>query len=423
MNMNNTKSRLKTDLCILGGGIAGLWLANLAKSQGFDLLLFDTQPLGTGQTIASQGMIHGGMKYTLAGSLTGASEAIAEMPSYWRECLCGDGPVPLRDTRILSDHFFLWSSDSLASKLGTFFASKITRGRVTPLDSDKRPAALRHADFSGSLYRLDDLVLDVPSLLSNLAHNLDGRCFLLDEDFQFTQDASGNYSLQTSSHEIQAQYFVLTAGEHNQTLLNQLAIQKPRQQLRPLQQVMMKHAYPFDFFGHCIGTESTPRLTISSHRLPAGEHIWYLGGSLAEKGAHMPEEDLIQLARTELRDIFSWLNFDNAEFSTLKVNRAEAEQPGFIRPDQAFAERLHNTNIVLGWPTKLTLAPNMANQMMSILNSQNCHPTYINARQDLQNFQAASIAKTPWEIAFPPAVPIEVSLARRFPEADDEENY
>lgn len=418
MNMNHTKTRLKTDICILGGGIAGLWLANLAKSRGFDLLLFDTQPLGSGQTIASQGMIHGGMKYTLAGSLTGASEAIAEMPAYWRDCLCGDGPVSLRDTRILSDHFFLWSSDSLASKLGTFFASKITRGRITPLNNDNRPAVLRHVDFSGSLYRLDDVVLDVPSLISNLAHNLQGRCFELDK-YNFQRNESGNYFLQTDDLEIHAQYFVLATGEQNQILLNELNVDNPKQQLRPLQQVMVKHHYPYEFFGHCIGTEATPRLTISSHRLPAGDRIWYLGGSLAEKGAQMSEEDLIQLARSELRDIFSWLNFDNAEFATLKVNRAEAQQPGMIRPDQAFTEKLSDSNLIIGWPTKLTLAPNMATQIMSMLDEKKCQPMFANEKQELQNLKPASIAKTPWEIAFPPATPIEVSLASRFPEADE----
>ncbi len=413
--MSHTRTLIQTDICILGGGVAGLWLANLAKSQGFDLLVFDTQALGSGQTIASQGMIHGGMKYTLAGNLTGASEAIAEMPAYWRACLCGDGPVPLRDTRILSDHFFLWSSNSLASRLGTFFASKITRGRVTPVEDDRRPALLRQADFSGSLYRLDDIVLDVPSLLANLAHNLNGRCFLLDQDYQLQQE-NGRYRLLTKDHEIQANYFVLTAGENNQPLLDQLGIEQPQQQLRPLQQVMMKHAYHHEFFGHCIGTETTPRLTISSHRLPAGERVWYLGGSLAEKGAQMESDELIELARQELRDLFPWLNFDHAEFATIKLQRAEARQPGFVRPDQAFAELLDQTNLLIGWPTKLTLAPNMGEQMMAQLKAKNLQPEFHNNADQLAGLTPAPIAKTPWEIAFPPAIPVEDALAKRFVE-------
>jgi glycine/D-amino acid oxidase-like deaminating enzyme len=403
---------IKTDICVLGGGIAGLWFANLAKTRGFDLLLLDKIALGSGQTIASQGMIHGGMKYTLSGALTGASEAIAEMPAYWRSCLCGEGELSLRDTRIASDHFFLWSGETISSKLTTFFASKLLQGRVTAVDAERRPAVLRHRDFTGSLYRLDDLVLDVPSLIANLAHNLDGRCFLL-PDYQLHKRDNA-YVLQSGELEIHAQEFVLTAGESNQSLLDHLSISKPAQQIRPLQQVMVKHSHPYDFFGHCVGTDTTPRLTISSHRLPGGEHIWYLGGSLAEKGAQMSATDVIELAKAELNDLIPWLNLSNAEWASVKINRAEARQPGLIRPDNAFAESIANTNISIGWPTKLTLAPNMANQLLSLLTAKQLKPLFTNKKSDLQSLTPAPIAKTPWELAFPPAEPVEESLARRF---------
>jgi FAD dependent oxidoreductase len=419
MSQSPATNSLKTDLCILGGGVAGLWLANLAKARGLDVLLLTNQPLGSGQTIASQGMIHGGMKYTLAGTLTGASEAIAEMPTYWRNCLCGEGDISLRDTRVLSDHFFLWSGESVASRLTTFFASKVTRGRVTPVADDRRPAFLRHQDFTGSLYRLDDLVLDVPSLIANLTHNLDGRCFLID-DYQLQKTTDAIYTLRSDSLEIQAQQFVLCGGEGNQDLLNQLGFTKPEQQLRPLQQVMIKHQYPFDFFGHCVGMDSTPRLTISSHRLPAGERIWYLGGSLAEKGAQMESDELIALAKLELTELIPWINFEKAGWATLKINRAEPKQPGLIRPDNAFAEALPDSNICIGWPTKLTLAPNMANQILSLLEAKELKPLIKNRKADLHSLTPATIAKTPWEIAFPPAIPAEESLAKRFIENDED---
>ncbi len=410
---------LKTDLCILGGGIAGLWLANLAKAKGLDVLLLDNHALGSGQTIASQGMIHGGMKYTLTGALTGASETIADMPAYWRKCLCGEGDISLRDTRILSDHFFLWSGESVASKLSTFFASKITRGRVTPVADDRRPAFLRHQDFTGSLYRLDDLVLDVPSLIANLAHNLDGRCFLIG-DYQLQKTTDDTYYLHTESLTIHAQQFAFCAGETNQHLLHQLGMTTPQQQVRPLQQVMIKHSYPFDFFGHCVGMDTTPRLTISTHRLPTGESVWYLGGSLAEKGASLSAEELIELAKCELTELIPWINFEKASWATLNINRAEPKQPGLIRPDNAFAEALPNTNICIGWPTKLTLAPNMANQIWSLLEARRLSPLFKNRRADLQSLTPATIAKTPWEIAFPPMIPIEERLAKQFIENDDD---
>ncbi|HCC44093.1 MAG TPA: FAD-binding oxidoreductase, partial [Gammaproteobacteria bacterium] len=53
----------KIDIAILGGGIAGLWLLNLLVSRGYSVVLLEKEALGAGQTIASQGMIHGGVKY------------------------------------------------------------------------------------------------------------------------------------------------------------------------------------------------------------------------------------------------------------------------------------------------------------------------------------------------------------------------
>jgi len=58
---------LELDVAIFGGGVAGLWtLARLIK-QGFNAHLFECNQLGAGQSIASQGIIHGGTKYALTG--------------------------------------------------------------------------------------------------------------------------------------------------------------------------------------------------------------------------------------------------------------------------------------------------------------------------------------------------------------------
>lgn len=425
--MSQAPLSIHLDLAIIGGGVAGLWLANRAKRAGFNIALFEAKALGSDQTLASQGMIHGGMKYTLAGALTGASEAIAEMPKHWRACLCGEGDVDLRHTRILSDHFFMWSGDDLGSKLTSFLASKITRGRVEPVHPDRRPPLLRNKDFAGSLYRLEDLVIDVPSLVANLAHNIEGQCFQIDwSHAQLHKTAAGKVSLIIDTPEqlleIHAQRFIFTAGQGNAELLQQLGLESPAMQLRPLQQVMVKHHHPFDFYGHCLGRESTPRLTISSHRLPDGTHVWYLGGSLAEKGAGMAPEELIEQAKQELAELIPWVNLAGADWATLPIARAEPMQPGLIRPDNAFIAPADGAaNLLVGWPTKLTLAPNLANQALALLADAGITPSAstINLHTYLPY---ASLAKTPWELAFPPAMSAEELLALRFREPDDEED-
>ena len=99
--------RYSTDIVIFGGGIAGLWLLNSLREAGYQAILFERHTIGGGQTLASQGIIHGGLKYALQGSLTGAAQAIAAMPERWRQCLAGEGDMDLRGTRVLCEHYYM----------------------------------------------------------------------------------------------------------------------------------------------------------------------------------------------------------------------------------------------------------------------------------------------------------------------------
>lgn len=397
------------DVAIIGGGVAGLWLANRLHQDGYQIALFEKYALGGGQTMASQGMIHGGMKYTLAGALSGASEAIADMPQHWRQCLCGDGDVDLSSTRILSDHFYLWSGENVTSRLTGFFASKLIRGRVDAVADDRRPSLLRHPDFRGTLYKIGDMVLDVPSLVTNLARPLEHHLFQYPEETLFHTTANGTLEMTTSTAQgnvcIRARRFVFTAGEGNEALMQSLQIATPAMQRRPLQQVLVKHRHLHRFYGHCLGTGSTPRLTISSHSTADGKMVWYLGGQLAEEGATQSAETVIATAREELSALMPWLDFSEAEWATLHVNRAEPQQQGLARPDNAFACRTDvAANVIVGWPTKLTLAPNFGNQVLALLKDDGIFPTGTNStafRQLSNLLPAPAVGQAPWDTLFP----------------------
>ena len=134
-------------------------------------------------------------------------------------------------------------------------------------------------------------------------------------------------------------------------------------QLRPLQQVLVKHDYPIDLYGHCIGAQASasPRLTVSTHPCADGKRVWYLGGDLATEGVDKSPDALIDDARKELKTIFPWLDFSKAQWRTLWINRAEPAQAQLIKPDNAFAEAAPgNSNVIIAWPTKRTLAPDLA---------------------------------------------------------------
>ncbi len=395
MPTNTPNAHIDLDIAVIGGGVAGLWLLDRLRTTGYDAALLTQAPLGSEQTLASQGMIHGGVKYTLAGTLSGASEAIADMPEYWRACLNGEGDVDLRETRVLSDHFYMWSTSTLG-KLTGFFASRALRGRVEKVAADQRPPLFQNPAFKGTLYKLVDMVLDVPSLLANLNRNNAEQVFALPASYHWRKNGTSAELVLNGGTVIRARRFVFTAGRGNQALLNSLDISQPEQQLRPLKQLVVRHRHPYAFYGHCLGADTTPRLTISSHPSNDSSMVWYLGGSLAQEGANLPDDELIARGRKELEQLFPWLDFSDAQFSTVFIERAEPKQPGLVRPDQAFAEPAGGLdNVIVAWPTKLTLTPHMAQQVLAQLGA----PIDTNAglAQLADRLNAPDVAALPWE--------------------------
>lgn len=402
---NTVRQTITCDVAIIGGGIAGLWLLNRLVNDGYNALLFEQTALGGEQTVASQGMIHGGIKYTLSGTLSGASEAIADMPAHWQACMEGKGNVDLTGATTLSDHFYMWSSASALSRMTTFLASKATRGRVNKVSRKDRPSVFQHGAFNGSLYKLVDMVLDVPSVVKTLADNCRERLFHIDwnkaqwhhlPDKKVTLD----FTYDGHVHRLKAGQFVLTAGQGNESLLKELGIESPQMQRRPLQQVMVKHTYPHRFYGHCLGAETTPRLTISSHPCDDGTQVWYLGGSLAEKGADLSSEEVITNAKNELEELMPWVDLSKARWATLPVDRAEPKQRNFARPDKAFASVAEECpNMIVAWPTKLTLSPNLADEVIELLHQHSQLPSRGDA-PELAFLDRPPLAPTPWDAAF-----------------------
>ena len=307
---------VQVDIAIIGGGIAGLWTLNQLRNRGYNAVLFEQEALGSYQTVGSQGMIHGGIKYALSGALSGSSEAISAMPGIWRDCLAGRGKVDLRGCEVLSEDFYLWSHASLTSRVSSFFASKMLRGRVEKLSRKDYPAPLQSPRFNGQAFRLVDLVLDVPSLVSTLADNHPDAIFTIDWDRASLERDGRKGVIRGDGWELQAQQFILTAGAGNEELVSALGGTEPAMQRRPLQQVLMKHQYPAPFYGHCTGASASPRLTISSHRGQDGAPVWYLGGDLATEGVDAEPAQLIAKAKKEIKFIetkpespeASWLN-------------------------------------------------------------------------------------------------------------------
>lgn len=392
---------LQTDIAIIGGGVAGLWTLNQLRNIGYSALLFENSALGSGQTIGSQGMIHGGIKYALAGALGSDAEKISAMPAVWRSCLAGNGKVDLRGCQVLSEDFYLWSSTSLQGRLGTFLASKLLRGKVEKLAAGDYPVPLQAAGFKGQVYRLNDLVLDVPSLLATLAARHREAIFSIDWQAASLRSENGRASLVLPHCTVAPERLLLTAGAGNEALIANLGGSAPAMQRRPLQQVLVKHEYGENFFAHCMGGRPSPRLTISSHRTRDGDPIWYLGGDLATYNNADEPEHLIGKAQDELARLLPWLDLGRTQWRTLQLDRAEPRQSSLQRPDSAFVGKvdgLHNT--LAAWPTKLTLSPDLGETIERHLLAEQVLPRHQPQLAPLQSLGQPAIAESYWDTLF-----------------------
>lgn len=389
----------KLDALVIGGGIAGLWTLNRLVRQGFDAVLFERNALGSGQTVLSQGIIHGGAKYTLQGALSGAANAIADMPARWRRCLAGDGELDLSDTRVLSPAHFFWTAGGLSDRMTAFFASKAMRGRTRRVAGDDRPAIFRNPSFQGQVYRLDELVLDVPSLLRNLAAPVADRLFRVDplqEVVSPVTDAEGRLSLEIPAYglRLRPRFVVMTAGEGYPALATHFRLHGPAMQLRPLHMAMVSHDHAPDLYAHCIGTSSRPLLTVTTHPGDGRRKTWYLGGDLAESSNDLNSQGLIEKARKSLSDLLPWVKLENPVWKTVRVNRAEPSQPDRRRPDASFVQA-HGPYLV-AWPTKLALAPDLAEQIIGHLDRPTAGGTTASAALAAR-LPLACVADSIWE--------------------------
>lgn len=389
-------SAISTDVLIVGAGVAGLWLNARLRRLGYSTVLVERASLGGEQTIKSQGIIHGGTKYALHGALTGASEAIADMPRRWREALAGNGELDLGKTRLLSEAHYLWSPGTLAGNLTSFFASKAVRGRVDQVKGEQLPPALQDRAFKGKVYRLAELVIDVPSLLANLAE-LAGDSLLAGERVEPLREGDELLGLRVDGREIRAQRIVLSAGAGTEGLLHALGLEQPAMQRRPLHMVMAKGPNLKPLYAHCLGGGPKPRVTVTTHPARDGQWVWYLGGDLAEAdGVAREPAAQIAAAQKEIASLLPWVDQSQVRWATLRVDRAEPAQSGLVRPDNAFLTQ--QQRLLVGWPTKLALAPDFADRVLASLEHDDIRPA---AQPDLAELPRPALGVPAWEQLLP----------------------
>lgn len=379
----------RVDVGIAGGGIAGLWLLNLLSNKGYSVVLFEQEALGCGQTLTSQGMIHGGLKYALGGKLTGASEAIANMPSRWRDCLSGIGEIDLSGLELLAERYYMFANRSPLGKLTTFLASRALRGRIDRLPTEDWPTCFN--GFDGVVYALNDFVLDTTKLLDTLCADWYSRIIKLKLTDENVVKQSSGYRIAAGECDFHVNTLVSCAGNGNQPLAEGLGINRFETQQRPLKQVIVRAKHQVLMQAHCVTgiTGNEPRLTITSRPGRNGSgSTWYLGGLLANTGVKRSDDQQIAFAQKELGTCVPWLNWQDAEWETLEVDRAEPNQIHGLKPDAASVRQ--DGDFLQCFPTKLTLTPDLGDKVLAEL------PQPGRYDQPRLNSSSVQIGEAPW---------------------------
>ncbi|HYD18799.1 MAG TPA: FAD-dependent oxidoreductase [Patescibacteria group bacterium] len=388
--MNDEKPKTYIyDMIVFGAGIAGLWLANTLKRAGYNVIVIEKDKVGGVQTLASQGMIHGGQKYVLQGAVTGHASSLAKMPERWDSSFDGYGEIDLTSVKFLSEAQVMWPAGSVLSTAAVMGAAKLVNASTKKLKREEFPEPLAEKKkFKGPVFELPEKVLEVKSLVEALAKKLEGR--LLQGD---VTEILPDGQVAVNGMIFRAQLVIFTAGTGNETALDLLRVKDKHAQRRPLRQVMVRRM-EHPLYGHGITASPKPRLTVTSHPLKDSGFVWYLGGAIAEAGATLSAAETIAFAKSELKEVFPDIDWDTREWATWAGDRAEPfDAKGDLPPGPFVHQR---GKVLMAWPTKLTFAPALTDRVFEWLKDKDIHPIAKDAPPPLPK---AEIGQYPWETA------------------------
>ncbi len=378
------------DIVIFGAGIAGLWVFNRLCNLGYDTLLLEKESIGGGQTIASQGIIHSGLKFSLAGKVNTLAKSISAMPDLWRDALNGIGDIDLSTAKSNTQSQQLLIPSGFFGDLTKLVTQKALGNNVHAIERDDWPEEIVNSGFKGSLIFMDEPVLDVPSVLRALSAPHKNKIKKITEQqaanpFEFLED-NNIQTKQVIFTSARSNLIIAQSNHHNQGL---------ETQARPLLQGMMKNA-PFPLYAHLVGKTDKPLVSITTHHTKDGSLVWYLGGGAAERKKEADPNDVYQAALKAFKKYLPNIDFSNVEWATLPIDRIEGKSKtdGWM-PDTPTIHRADKA--LYCWPTKLTFAPMLADMVLKDLQKQDIKPS--NRSSDFSFLPDVKYADTPWDKA------------------------
>lgn len=355
------ESKQHSQILIIGGGVAGLWLLNELTRLGYGTILLEKNRLGEKQSMHSQGIIHGGLKYSLKGFLSQSTDPLLGMPERWKQHLQGKRSPNLSDVEVYSTYQLLFSLQKISSKITSFFASKAVKSVIAKAEPTQLPDLLSHSGFKGNVYRLEEPVLNPQSLIKSLANNLQHLIKLGATNILFEDKKVRGVKINDQIHT--ADLYIFTAGSGNSEVFANV-LEKEIGQDRPLHMVYGK-GFDEPIYAHCMDHGST-RVTITSHSIPStNKYLWYFGGAVAESGVQRNKEAQINYLKNELKTLFPWLDLGSISWGSFLIDRGEMKTITGLKPDDVCIKKIENS--LIAWPTKLALTPKLVDQLISMI--------------------------------------------------------
>jgi glycerol-3-phosphate dehydrogenase len=403
-----TDTHPQADAVVIGGGVAGLWSAAVLAKRGYSVLLIEKAALGSGQTIASQGILHGGIKYTLSGTATAAAKAVAEMPARWQAAMthAPSADLDLRAVKTLCPAQYLWTTSSFFSRMTAKVAAKAIRTHVRAVEPENACEGLRGAvgetaiGHRVDIHQVDEPVIDPLSLLAALRDEFVRAGGVIRIGHPFFKMMGDTRSVTIEGATVRFSTLVLAAGAGNGELASSLS-SPARMQRRWLHMVMARGHLP-EVFGHCVAAISDkPRITITTQRDSAGRNVWYIGGRIAEDGVQRYPDAQIAAAQEEVKACLPWVRMEGTQWATLRIDRAEGMTEGNARPDLPVVVESISTGapVVTLWPTKLVFAPLAGDMVLNFVARSLGSPSTTDGLAPLRSESRPEtpIAPLPWE--------------------------
>ena len=380
-------AQYNADVIIFGAGIAGLWTFHQLKTAGYNVLLLEKTAIGAGQTIASQGIIHSGLKYKLRGEDSDLAKNIAAMPNIWRK--------EFKNKCDASQSQILLIPGGLKGRLIKMGAKKMLAGALD-VSKNEWPATITNSGFNGSVIAMEEPVLNIPKVLRALAEPYKDSIRKIGAYAEFITDADGSIEgVRYKDKIIRARVFIFTCAGDNHRIATQLGHDAGLEtQARPLLMGMMKNV-PFPLFAHFVGMSEKPIATITTHQTADGKLVWYVGAAAAERQKNSPERDTYNAMQTAIAHYLPDIDLWNIEWAALPIDRIEGKSGDGRMPD---TPSIHESrNALYAWPTKLTFAPLLGDMIMDALKKRDIAPS--NTNTDWSFMGDVSFADAPWDYA------------------------